>query len=275
MRARVEGYELSYLRHGQGEPLLLIHGITTYSFMWEAMMPTLTKCYEAIAPDLLGCGESDKPEDVDYSPLAQARLMVGLLDVLNIHSVHVAAHDIGGAVGQLMAALWPERVKSLTLINTVGYDYWPVQPIVTFRIPILRHLAMAIMDIRLFRQVVLRALYHKEAATEALMEKLYRPFLTKEGRNGFLQLARCLSNYQLMGNLDAIHSIKVPVQIIRGDADVFLPPDIAERLHDNIPDSTLERVRTGGHYLQFDEPALLAKLIMDNAGKVKEQTVSA
>ena len=245
--------------------MLLVHGITTYSFIWEGIIPALSKQYDVIAPDLLGCGESDKPHGVDYSPLAQAKLMVGLLDKLNIHSVHLVAHDIGGAVGQLIGALYGERIKSLTLINTVAYDYWPVQPIITFRIPIVRQLAMSILDINLFKRVVLRAVYHKELVTDVLMEKLFRPMLTKEGRDGFLQLAKGLNNFQLMNNLEAIHGIKVPVQIIRGDADVYLPPDIAERLHDNIPGSTLERIRTAGHYIQFDEPRWLSEKILEHA----------
>ena len=262
MKALVNGNQIVYHRHGQGEPMLLVHGITTYSFIWDNLVPGLSGKYDLIIPDLLGCGESDMPAGVDYSPAAQAEMLMGLLDSLDIKRVHLVTHDIGGAIGQILAARYSDRLIDATLINTVAYDYWPVQPIITFRVPILRQLAMAALDIRLFRKMVERAVYHKERITDEIMEKFYRPLKERKGRQGFLQLARCLDNKQLMEIMDDIHNTPVPVMLIRGDADIYLQAEISERLHDNIHGSRLERTQTGGHLIQLDEPDWLVEKII-------------
>lgn len=262
MEATVEGNKVTYYRTGQGEPLLLVHGITTYSFIWDNLIPGLSSRYDLIVPDLLGCGESDM--DVkDMSPGAQARMIVGLMDHLGIESAHLVTHDIGGAAGQIMAVNHASRLRDLVMINTVGYDYWPVQPIVTFRVPILRQIAMAALDIRILRKIVEHGVYYKERVTDALMETFFRPLSTQEGKQGFLRLARSLDNTQLMNIRDNIHSIEKPVLIVRGDADPYLPAEISEKLHENIPGSRLERIETGGHFIQLDEPDWLVGLIID------------
>jgi len=262
MEVRVDNSRVIYHRYGKGEPMLLVHGITTYSFIWDNLIQGLSSRYDVVVPDLLGCGESDFDAE-DLSPGAQAGMLVGLMDKLEIESAHMVTHDIGGAVGQIMAVSNPGRVRDLVMINTVGYDYWPVQPIVTFRVPILRQLAMAVMNKKLLRKVVERGVYHKDRVTEALMDDFYRPLEKPEGRQGFLKLAGSLDKMQLMDIKDEIHDLSMNVMIVRGDADPYLPPEISERLHANIRGSRLERIETGGHFLQLDEPDWLVGLIMD------------
>ena len=257
----INGNRIAYHRQGQGEPMLLVHGITTYSFIWRNMVPRLSEKYDVIAVDLLGCGESDKPAGADYSIVSQAVILKELLIQLGINKIHLVCHDIGGGIGQIMAVRYPRLISDLVLINSVGYDYWPVQPIITVRIPFLRHIAMAILDLGIFRAIIRRGLYHKDRFTDDLMGLFVEPLKTREGRHGFLQLAKCLNNKNLIDIAEMLQIIKFPVLIIRGDADQYLGPIIAERLHKEIRGSRLETVETGGHFIQEDEPDLLVDLI--------------
>ncbi|RMG70442.1 MAG: alpha/beta fold hydrolase, partial [Nitrospirae bacterium] len=215
-KLNVRGFNLAYLRRGKGEPLLLIHGITTYSFIWQDVIPHLQGSFDVIAIDLLGCGDSDKPTNTDYSLKAQAELIKDFLEALGLDRVHLVCHDIGGGIGQVLSVKYPERLKTLTLINTVGYDYWPVQPIKSLRIPFFRQMAMAVMDLGLFRAIIKRAIYHKERLTDELMEQFLRPLRTKEGRQGFLHLAKCLNNRDLLEIEEKLKDLEIPVLIIRG-----------------------------------------------------------
>ncbi len=259
--ADIDGVHLAYHRHGRGEPMLLVHGITTYSFIWRNMVPSLSENYDVIAVDLLGCGESDKPSGVDYSINAQAKILKKIMDLLNIKEVHLVCHDIGGGIGQIMAVKFPEYIKDLVLINSVAYDYWPVQPIITMRIPFIRQIAMASLDFGMFRTIIRRGIYHKERVTDELMELFWKPLQTRNGRQGFLQLAKCLNNRDLMNIAEGLQNLDMPVLIIRGEADPYLGSDIAEQLNTEIIGSRLERVKTAGHFIQEDEPALLVDLI--------------
>jgi pimeloyl-ACP methyl ester carboxylesterase len=257
----VSGHKVAYHRTGSGEPLLLVHGITTYSFIWERMIPMLTERYDCIAIDLLGCGDSDKPLDVSYSLKNHSKLIHEFARNLGLEKFHMVCHDVGGGIGQIFAVNYPEMLHDLAVINTVAYDFWPVQPIIAMRTPIIRQMAMATLDIGAFKIIVNRGIYHKERLTDELMGHFFKPMKTKEGRKAFLHFARCLDNRNLMEIAENLPSMKVPLLIIRGDADVYLGSSIARKLHSEIPGSRLEIILTGGHFIQVDEPETVVQMI--------------
>jgi pimeloyl-ACP methyl ester carboxylesterase len=264
----IEGHNIVYHRHGVGESMFLIHGMATYSFIWRNLFPRLSKEFDVIALDLLGCGDSDKPLGEDYSLSAQAEVIRKFLDKLGIQKAYFIGHDIGGGIGQIFAVKYPDRLLKLVLINTVGYDYWPVQPITSMRIPIVRQFAMAALNFGLFRNLVELGVVHTEKVTDELMGLFRGPLKTKSGKNGFLHLASCLDNRQLMDIKDEIRHLEIPVMIIRGDADVYLSSEISKRLNHEIKNSKLEIIKTGGHFIQEDEPELLINLIIDFSRKI-------
>lgn len=257
----VKGLPIAYRQEGDGETILLVHGITTYSFIWRKIAPLLRDRFRVISVDLLGCGESAKPLDVPYSLPYHCNILSQFIDCLGIAPVHFVGHDVGGGIGQIFAVRYPEKLRSLTLINSVGHDFWPVQPIVAMRTPIIRQLAMASLDMGAFRLVVRRGLYHKEALTDELMQHFWKPMSDRTGRRAFLHFANCLNNQHLVEIEEDLHRIKLPVHIIRGDADLYLSDAISLKLHNDIPGSILTRIATGGHFIQEDEPALLAAAI--------------
>ena len=265
--ATVDGHQLAYHRSGEGEYLVLVHGITTYSFIWQQIVPALSERFTVITLDLLGCGESDMPLDVSYAIQDHADRLYGLLRELGIDRCHLVGHDLGGGIAQIFAVRHPEMLFDLTLINTVGYDFWPVQPITALRTPIVRQLLMASFDLGTFRMVVKRGLYHKELMTSALMAEFMKPLVSVEGRKAFMHFARCLDNHNLTDIADDLHSLPVPTLILRGEADPYLSPAIAEKLAEQIPGATLHRIATASHFLQLDEPEWLTDQIISFAGE--------
>ncbi len=255
----VSGNTIAYLHSGSGEPVLLVHGITTYSFIWRRIIPSLATDYEVFAIDLLGCGDSDKPLTVSCGIKDHAERVREFAAGLGIWKFHFVGHDLGGGMGQLLAVRFPDLLYDLTMINTVGYDYWPVQPIIAMRTPVFRQFLMAAMDIGAFGLIVKRGLYHKELFTPELMDLFMRPMLKPGGRKAFLHFARCLNNQDLMDIENELRELAVPVLIVRGDADPYLRPDISEKLHREIPGSVLIRIPTGGHFIQEDEPEQLVQ----------------
>jgi pimeloyl-ACP methyl ester carboxylesterase len=254
-------YRLSYLRAGAGDPVLLVHGITTYSFLWRNIIPGLQDAFDAIAVDLLGCGDSDKPLDASYALRDHADRLRDFILALGLRRVHFVGHDLGGGIGQILAVRHPELVSSLTMINTVGYDFWPVQPIVAMRTPIIRQFMMAAVDLGAFTLIVRRGLYHKDGATPELMSHFMKPMRTVVGRKAFLHFAHCLDNHDLTSIAAPLRRLRMPVLIVRGDADVYLSARISERLHEEITASRLVRIATGGHFIQEDEPVWLARTV--------------
>lgn len=257
----INDHRIAYRRTGKGTPVVMIHGVASHSFLWQEILMQLAERYDLIAPDLLGCGDSDKPKGVDYSIDVQSDIFIKLIEQLKLGPVHLVGHDVGGGVVQLIAVKRPDLLIDLTMINPVGYDYWPVQPITTMRLPVIRALTSSIMNRNMLKMVVNRAVYKKEALTEAVMDEFWRPLASREGKDGFIQLIRGINNRLLTEITDQLRQLTVPTLLIRGDADAYLSREITEHLAKDIPGACLVSIPEAGHFIQIDEPEKISQLL--------------
>lgn len=262
-KLRVDDHDLAYYRKGSGQPLVMIHGIVTYSFIWDDMAEALSEHFDVIWLDLLGCGDSGKPVGVDFSIKAHAHRLKKFIDKLGIERFHLVSHDVGGGIAQVYAVNYPEDLYDAVLINSIGYDFWPVQPIIAMRTPIIRQLALASLDYGVLRKIISTGIYYKERLTPELFARFKAPFRTPAGRKAFIHYAKCLNNQHLLEIESDLRELDLPVLIVRGDADPFLSLEISEKLNNEIPESRLIRIPTGGHFIQFDEHELLTKIITE------------
>jgi pimeloyl-ACP methyl ester carboxylesterase len=113
------GVDLYVEVHGDGEPVLLLHGWPDSSALWRGQVPALTAAgYRVITPDLRGLGRSGRPEGTDSYKLANAVADVAaVLGAVGAPSAHVVAHDWGAAVAWLAAMYLPDQVRSLTALS--------------------------------------------------------------------------------------------------------------------------------------------------------------
>ena len=121
-RVRGDGVTLAVADEGEGEPVLLIHGFPDSSSLWRHQVRALVDAgYRAIAPDLRGFGDSDRPADVgSYGVRHSVADMLAVLDALEVERAHVVAHDWGAAVGWALAGFAGERVGRLAVLS-VGH----------------------------------------------------------------------------------------------------------------------------------------------------------
>jgi len=253
----IQGHNLAFHREGQGTPVLLVHGITTYSFIWQRLFHLLARNHDVVAVDLLGCGDSDKPLDVSYGIASQVELLAAFTQALGFGPFSIIGHDIGGGIVQRFAVKHPDRLTHAAVINSVAYDYWPVQPILTMRTPIIRQLAMATLDLGAFKLIVKRGIFHKGRVTPELMANFWKPMASREGRKAFLHFAESLDNRDLTEISGDLHRTQIPFLIIRGMDDVYLSGEIAQKLHREIPGSRLVEISEAGHFIQEDQPERL------------------
>ncbi len=121
-RIKGDGIELAVRDEGEGPPVLLLHGFPDSSYLWRHQIAALTGAgMRAIAPDLRGRGESERPEAVaDYGVVRSVADAVAILDALDIERAHVVGHDFGAAVAWVLASLHPARVDRLAVLS-VGH----------------------------------------------------------------------------------------------------------------------------------------------------------
>lgn len=123
--ANVNGVKIHYVIGGKGEPLLLIHGFGQNWYMWNRLLPELSKHFTVIAPDLRGVGESEKTA-AGYDKKNMAVDMHELMKKLGYNNVNVAGHDIGLMVAYAYAAQFPTEVKKLALLDALLPGIEPV-----------------------------------------------------------------------------------------------------------------------------------------------------
>ncbi len=264
IKIKIGDAEYAIMVKGEGKSsMFFIHGITTNSFIWQNIIPYFEHEFKCYAIDILGCGDSSKSLELDYSLNSQAYNISEIIKKLNLGKTNLVCHDVGGGIGQMLAVKYPESVKTLTLINSVAYDFWPVQPIIAMRTPIIRQIAISTLDMGMLKLIVKRGLYHKEKLTPELMQLFENQMKTSAGRKAFLHFARALDKKELLDIADDLTKLEIPVQIIRGDVDVYLSKEISNSLHKNIPNSRLETIFTGGHYLMIDEPETVSSAIWE------------
>src|SRR6478735_3639762 len=114
--ANVNGIKIHYVIGGKGEPLVLIHGFGQNWYMWNRLLPELSKHFTVIAPDMRGVGESGKPAG-GYDKKNMAVDMHELMKKLGYQHINLAGHDIGLMVAYAYAAQYPGEVKKLALMD--------------------------------------------------------------------------------------------------------------------------------------------------------------
>lgn len=125
--------QIAYLERGSGPVALFLHGFPLNSFQWRGALTRLSPYRRCIAADFMGLGYTRIAAGQDVSPMAQAAMLIALLDRLGIHDVDLIANDSGGTVAQLMLAQHPHRVRTLLLTNAdTEYDSPPpaLQPVI-------------------------------------------------------------------------------------------------------------------------------------------------
>lgn len=123
--AKVNGLNIHYVIGGTGEPLVLVHGFGQNWYMWNRLLPELSKHFTVIAPDMRGVGESDKPA-TGYDKKTMATDIHELVKQLGYDKINLAGHDIGLMVAYAYAAQFPNEVKKLALMDALLPGIEPV-----------------------------------------------------------------------------------------------------------------------------------------------------
>lgn len=131
-RRSILGREMAYVERGQGDPIVLLHGNPTSSYLWRNVLPHLEQSGRCIAPDLIGMGDSDKLPDSgpgSYRFVEQRRYLDALLETLEVRErVTLILHDWGSALGFDWANRHRDAVKGIAYMEAIvqpqGWDHW-------------------------------------------------------------------------------------------------------------------------------------------------------
>jgi pimeloyl-ACP methyl ester carboxylesterase len=261
----LHGNRVAYRDEGTGEVLLLIHGMGGNSNNWREVIPTLSKKYRVIAPDLLGHGQTDKPRG-DYSLGAFAVFLRDFLDALGIPRVTVIGHSLGGGIAMQFAHQHHDYCERLILMSSGGLGGEVNRTLRLCSLPgsgFLLQLASSkpVLNAR-------KALSTLKPTTEDMSHhwEAHTALSNPENRQAFLQTLRGVVDRrgQAVCALNRLHfNASKPVMIISGDQDPVIPLAHAHAAHEAMPHSRLHILPGVAHHPHTERPEMVASLIDD------------
>ncbi len=264
----VDGNRIAHGVHGDGEPVVLIHGTPFFSHIWRNVMPRLVAAgYRVHVYDLLGFGHSERPRDasIDTSVSGQLPVLLGLLDHWGLESCHLVAHDIGGALAMQLGVYHPIRIRTLTLVDCVSFDSWPSRRTREQMAAGLENL-IAASDTehrRHFREWILSAAFDHDNLMSGPLETYLDMISGTVGQASLFQ--HQIKHYDPLHTsklTERLHELgKMPVQIVWGANDQWQVIDWAHKLNASIPGSSLHILDKCGHLVPEDQPEALSGLV--------------
>lgn len=269
--AEVEGVPVHYQEAGDtnAPTLILIHGFVSSTLVWsEVFLPLAAAGFRVIAPDLLGYGYSGKPRHGDYTIEAQAQMIVGLMQRLEIESAILVGSSYGGAVAATIALDYPERVDRLVLISAVTND--APKKFLLLRATSSRVLGDVLGPLLMGSRQVLRwrmkKNYYRQgrAFDEKKLASRHHALSTVNTQRAVL---RTLRRWHASYIEREAHLIDQPTLLVWGENDPEIPLSDGERLRDSMPNARLIVFRDCGHLPQEEFPQQFVQVV---AGFCKE-----
>lgn len=243
---------------GEGPPVILLHGIPTWSYLYAEVIELLAPHCRVIAPDFLGHGYSDRRDFFDRSLTAQTAMVLRLMDHLGLNTASFVGHDTGGGVTLILAIEHAARVERAVLTNAVAYDSWPIDDMIALGNPLWRsktpqevaaYIASGLPD----------GLHNKARLTPAFIEGITAPYADEEGKISMIRNASALNTNHTTALVERHGSIAAPTLCLWGVHDPWQTIRDGERLSREIPGARLCRVETASHWIPHDTPEIFAR----------------
>lgn len=254
---QIPGFRITYLDGGEGEPLVLVHGMGANKDEWNRVADRLTPHYRVIAVDLPGFGESDKPADASYLTPDQVEYLRQFVEALGLDSFHLGGNSMGGRVAAAYAARYPDQVQSLWLMAPAGVV--SAQPSeLTNRLQRGERIPMVVST--------------REGLDQSLeLTTAQPPYYPGPVKDAFAQTAQ--DNFELHSRImlelmqeyagqpleEIVTDLSVPTRIVWGKEDRVFHYSSAEVLHRLIRDSSVLLLPHTGHLPMLETPQDLAE----------------
>ena len=275
--AQVLDHSMAYVETGEGDPVVLLHGNPTSSYLWRGIIPHLAGLGRCIAPDLIGMGDSDKLEDSGpdrYHFVEHRRYLDAFLEAVGVNDkVTLVMHDWGSALGFDWANRHRYAVKGLAymeaIVQPLTWAQWPEAALRVFQGFRSRSGESMVLDHNLFVERVLPGSI-KRMLTDEEMAEYRRPFLEPgEGRRPTLTWPREIplegepeDVTEIVGSYAVwLHQSHIPKLFVNADPGAILVGEQREFCR-SWPNQT-EVTVSGIHFIQEDAPDEIGRAIAD------------
>ncbi len=271
----IDGARVHYQEAGNpaAPPMLLIHGFCASNFVWsDVLVPLAEAGFRVVAPDLLGFGFSAKPPDGAYTIEMQARMIVGLMDALEIERATLVGSSYGGAISSVCALDYPERVERLVLVGAVANDAVKHHPMLRLAAtPLMGDLiSPVLLDARRLVKRRMRKVYARQNGHLLDEERMRAHQLPLKAAATHRAILRTLRNWSATRIEREAAQLTQPTLLVWGAHDKDVPLPHGERLHELIPHSRLFVFPNCGHLPQEERPREFVSVVAEFCGDARQ-----
>ena len=267
-RVQIRQGSICYREYGTGAPVVFVHGLMVSGALWRKVAPRLANHYHCIVPDWpLGSHNVPLNPDADLSPLGLARLIADFLAALRLGPVTLVGNDTGGALCQIVAAEYPERIARLVLTNCDAFD--------NFLPPTFRYLqwgahipGFVFLTAQAMRWPAVRRLPNafglltKRPLERAVSDAYVGPVISNPAvRREVSKVLKGISPSFTLAAATKLTDFRKPVLLAWAPEDRLFPFAHAQRLSEIFPDARLESIENSYTFVPEDQPERLAGLI--------------
>lgn len=239
---------------GEGEPLLLVHGLGTNSDVWRGQIPALSRRFRVIAIDLRGFGRSTVPPGpLSFTFDAVVDDIVALCRKLDLAPIHYVGTSMGGFIGQALALREPDLCRTLSLCFTAAHMAIPAD-VLTSRLEALRQMSMDDYGALIARQALAQP-------ADPIVEEWLSEMIAKNDRDIYVHfLAKVLNGFDVT---ERVGTIRIPTLILSGSDDRIIPPERGAELHAMIAGSEFRLIEGVGHIGYAERADVVTNHILD------------
>ena len=266
----IDGIRMRWLEYGEGQPVVLVHGIPTSPELWRKVMPRL-KDARVLAWEMVGYGKSiPEGSERDISVAQQAEYLTAWLKHLGIKQAVLGGHDLGGGVVQNVAVRHPELCAGLFLTNAIGYDSWPIPMVKALRA--MSGFVETLPDpaIKLMQKMLFVLGHDDQQIASASMPVHWRNYQRNAAAAAFIRQVRSLNVRDTLAIENALPHLNIPARVIWGAADQFQKVRYGERFARDLR-ATLRRIEGGKHFTPEDHPEEISQALNDLIQEVWEK----
>jgi len=248
---------------GEGPPLLLLHGLMTSGYSFRYVVPSFAKQFTCYIPDLVGAGESDKP-DRPYTANAYSTFILELIQALGIRGTDVVANSMAGYLAMQAAIVDPKAMRRLVNIHSPGV---PLKRLHALRfamsMPIAEPILKRIVRLDIDRWIHRNVHYYDESLKSREECQVYgAPLREPAGLHAFARiLGETLDPKEMQQFVDTLEDMRrrnepfpVPLYLLYADADPMVPPVVGDRLRDLLPSAKFTEIKQTSHFMHVDTP---------------------
>jgi haloalkane dehalogenase len=265
------GLKYHYVDEGHGQPMVMLHGNPTWSYYYRHLIKGFSSTHRTIVPDHMGCGLSDKPDNIRYGYRLADRVddLDALLTHLKLKSpMHLIVHDWGGAIGCAYATRHPDRIASLIVMNSAAF-FHPQGRRLPWQLWFFRHLSAfaqpAILGFNLFVRgsLWLNSCKPLNRTTKA---GLAAPYNSPRNRLATLKFVEDIPqkpsdpSFAMVKGIENRLSLLAakPILICWGMHDFVFTAAFLEEWQRRFPQAQVIRFDEAGHYVLEDVPDRIA-----------------